>query len=66
MIVVAGLFFYLLPSVVAWICFILIYRRLGELEKKINEFSGKTEAGLDYDDWKTGFKPGEPEEPPSS
>jgi hypothetical protein len=52
--------------VVAWICFILIYRRLGELEKKINEFSGKTEAGLDYDDWKTGFKPGEPEEPPSS
>ena len=66
MIVIAGLFFYLLPSVIAWICFILIYRRLGELEKKINEFSGKTDARLDYDDWKTGFKLGELEELPST
>jgi hypothetical protein len=66
LIVIAGLFFYLLPSVIAWICFILIYRRLGELEKKINEFSGKTAAGLNYDDWKMGFKPDEPEESPSS
>ncbi|HEX7228957.1 MAG TPA: hypothetical protein VF452_01080 [Candidatus Binatia bacterium] len=61
-----GLFFYLLPSVIAWICFILIYRRLGELEKKINELSGKTAAGLNYDDWKTGFKPDDTEEPPNS
>lgn len=59
LIVIAGLFFYLLPSA---ICFILIYRRLGELEKKINGLSGKTEAGSNYDDWETGFKPGEPEE----
>ena len=61
MIVIAGLVFYLLPSAIAWICFILIYRRLGELERKFNQFSGKTAVGLNYDDWKTGFNPGEPE-----